>query len=439
MQVDRKIRKALMRLAQHLRVDEPITIDSSFMTGRVPAHLRHLVSEGRLREETPPLHLSGQKYESYRAALSLLLSERRSRYLTDTQDDKQLREKFWSLCCEITLDDRFRSTTVQSDRIHTFMSDVYIPDKEYEAIVQIHGISIPHRTRLGSVELIRGSPTLLREWRLWSGPRRPQWRSQTIARMTVQGGTIKAAKHRALNRASMICDELRIAFPSVIQARISDWQVGFQPGWYALRGSGERLNQLGQLPGRPVRWGQSFEAVCEFLQPVYKLRTTAHPNIQRQVELAVCWFGMSWNTGTPWAMKVIALFAGLEALLIKGEHEPRKGALLAIRHTLLSIAVKGEFADPAAALSLYYDRSELVHGADTTAEERDFLRASSLASDALENYVAIANQHKNIGSHSKLLDVLSDSQFVGTIDAWINRYRPWKYKELLAAIEKLHN
>lgn len=435
--MDREIRKSLRTLAQRLRANEPINLDSSFISKTIPAHLHNLVPDDSLREDSPKLLLTGQAYCSYHKALDLLLMHRRDRYLSDTQDDRHLTELLWSLCCEIALDDRFKSTALQHSTVNSFMADFHVPDKEYEAIVQIHGLSITRRTSLGDVELTRGKPTLLREWGLWSKPQRPQWRGQTIARMTVHGGTIKAARRFALDRASMICDELRVAFPSVIQARIVDHQVAFRPGWHALRGNGKWMNQLRRLRGKPVHWNQSFDAAQDFLDPLYMLRETAGPNIQKQVELAIRWFSMSWNTGTPWAMKIIALFAGLEALLIKGEHEPRKGAILAIRHTLLSIAVKGEFTDPSEALSLYYDRSGLVHGAHTTAEERDYLRAFSLASEALENYVAIANQHKNIKRHSKLLDLLADAESVKMLGAWINRYRPWKYEELLAEIDKL--
>ncbi len=435
--MNREIRKGLRTLAQRLRANEPINLASSFISKTIPAHLHNLVPDDSLREDDPKLLLTGQTYCSYHKALDLLLVHRRDRYLSDSQADRQLTELLWSLCCEIALDDRFKSTALQNSRIRAFMSDVHITDKNYEAIVQIHGLSIPRRSSLGDVELMRGTPTLLREWDLWSRPWRPQWRGQTIARMTVHGGTIKAARRFALDRASMICDELRVAFPSVIQARIVDHQVAFRPGWHALRGNGKWMNQLRRLRGRPVHWNQSFDAAQDFLDPLYMLRETARPNIQKQVELAIRWFGMSWNTGTPWAMKIIALFAGLEALLIEGEHEPRKGAILAIRHTLLSIAVKGEFTDPAEALSLYYDRSGLVHGAHTTAEERDYLRAFSLASEALENYVAIANQHENIKRHSKLLDRIADSQDLEELKAWIKKFRPWGYKELLAEIDKL--
>ena len=414
---DRRIRKALRTLAHNLRANEPINHDSSFTSKTIPTHLHSLVPDAFPRERTPALHLTGRAYWSYHEALNLLLEHRRSRYLSDTQADRNLTELLWSLCCEISLDDRFESTALQNARILSFISDVDIPDKEYEAIVQIHGISISRRSWLGDVELIRGSPTLLREWNLWSRGRRPQWRSQTIARMTVHGGNIKAARRFAIDRASMICDELRIAFPSITLARIVDWQVAFQPGWHALRGNSKWMNQLRRLRGKPVQWDQSFDDAREFLEPLYKLRATARPNIQRQVELAVRWFGMSWNAETPWAMKLVALVAGLEALLIKGEHEPRKGALLAIRHTLLSIAVKGHFADPTIALSLYYYRSELVHGARTTANERDYLRAFSLASEALQNYVSLANQDTDVHRHSKLLDLIADPQNLGKLES----------------------
>jgi len=434
---DQRLRKALRTLAQNIRSDEPIDVSSSIMSNTIPDHLHNLLPADFPRAETPELHLTGESYSSYHEVLNFLLAHRRSRYLSGIQEDKALKELLWSLCCEIALDKRFKSTESQSTRIRTFMSAVHIPDKEYEAIVQIHGLSIQRPSSLDDIELMRGSPTLLREWDLWSKHWRPQWRAQTIAKMTVRAGSIKAARLFAIDRASMICDELRIAFPSTTLARIVAWQVAFQPGWHAVRGNGECTNQLRQLRGSPVRWGQSLDDAREFLQPLYTLRASARPHIQKRVELAVRWFGMSWNAETPWAMRLVALFAGLEALLIKGEHESRKGALLAIRYTLLAIAVEGRFSNPAITLFFYYQRSELVHGARTNADEREYQRAFSMASDSLRRYVAIANQNADVHRHNKLLDLIADPQDLEELKAWINEARPWKHDELLAEVKKL--
>ena len=322
-------------------------------------------------------------------------------------------------------------------RIKAFMEAILIPDKDFEAIVQVQGISIPHPALLGDVELIRASPSLLQDWDRWSGPLRPPWRGQTVARMTVSGGTINAARRYALDRTSMICDELRIAFPSIIRARISDDQVVFGPGWNALRGNGSTLYQLDHRRRRPFGWDEIFDAAIEFLAPLYALRNTGRTRIQRRVDLAVRWLGMSWNAGTPWAMKMIALFAGLEALLIKGEREPKKGALLSLRNALLAIAVEGQFPNPAVALSLYYDRSELVHGSRTTADEQDYQGAFGLASQALRNYVSIANENPEVRSHGKLLDLVADVQTLVDLRGWIEGNRPWGYEELLEELDKL--
>ena len=433
----RQIRKALRTLAADLRVREQPDPESSHMIKTIPSQLHSLVPETLRRAGTPSLHLSGQNFWYYRAALELLLAHRRSRYLSDTQSDRTLTEQFWLFCCEISLDDRLRSTASQNSKVNALMDSVLIPDQEYEAIVQVQGISVPYRSLLGDVELIRCSQTLLREWDLLSGIRRPPWRGQTVARLNVTAGTIKAARRYALNRVSMICDELRIAFPSVIRARISDDQVAFKTGWIALRGNGSTLYQPGGRRVKPVRWEQTFDAAIDFLTPLYDLRETARTGIRQRADLAVQWFGMSRNGGTPWAMRIIALFAGLEALLIKGESEPRKGALLALRSALLSIAVDGHFSDLGIPFSLYLRRSELVHGARTTATESEFEQSFSLASDALRDYVSIASKHTIVYKHGKLLDLVADAQVLRRLKEWVEYHRPWGHDDLLQEIEKM--
>ena len=437
MVTENQIRKALRTLAADLRKRGEPDPESSFMDKMVPPHLHSLVPEAPRHCGDRSLHLSGQTYWNYRQALELLLTHRRNRYLSNPKADRELEDQFWSLCCELALDDSYRSTATQNSRIKAFMDSVRLPDREYEAIVQIQGISIPRRTLMGDVELVRGSPTLLREWDRWSGPLRPPWRGQTVARLTVTAGTIDAARRYALDRISMTCDELRISFPAIILTRIADEQVAFKTGWNALRGNGSTLYQPSLRHGKPVRWDHTFDASIEFLLPVYDLRATARTSIQKRADLAIRWFGMSWNAGTPWAMRIVGLFSGLEALLIKGESEPRKGALLAVRNALLSIAVEGHFINPEIAFSLYYLRSQLVHGARTTAEETHFHRTFSLAAEALKNYACVANRDANIRKHSKLLDRIADTQVLDRLKGWVEYYRPWGYEELLKEIEKM--
>ena len=322
--------------------------------------------------------------------------------------------------------------------VAALMREISIPCLDFEAIVQITGIAFPQPTTLGDVEFIRGSPTLLKEWDLWSHPWRPQWRGQTVARMKVKGGTVRAAQHRALERASMLCDELRIAHSSSLMVHLDDIDLAFGTGWNKVRGNGSSIHGLGRLAGKPVLWNEeSFRAALDYLTPLYDLRATARPGVQERVELAIRWFGMARSVGTPWATKLIALFAGLEAILIKGEGERRKGATLAIRAALLSIAQDGHFRDPGDTLVLYRDRSKLVHGAGAAVGESVFRHTFSVAADALRGYITFANQETQAQRHASLLDALAASERLSDLKLWIERYRPRDEKELLGAIYEL--
>ena len=105
-----------------------------------------------------------------------------------------------------------------------------------------------------------------------------------------------------------------------------------------------------------------------------------------------------------------------------------KGTPLAIRAALLSIAIDGHFRNPGEALALYRDRSELIHGARTAADEEAFRRTLSVASEALRNYIAIANREAKIRKHKRLLDFLADDKTLADLKQWIEEYGPWVSK-----------
>ncbi len=146
---------------------------------------------------------------------------------------------------------------------------------------------------------------------------------------------------------------------------------------------------------------------------------------------------MARSLGVPWAMKLIAMFSGLEAILVKGESERLKGAAVAIRAALLSIAIDGHFRDPGEAFALYRDRSELVHGARTAADEKAFRQTLSVAFEALRNYIAISNREATTQSHKRLLDSLADDETLADLKGWIEGNRPWGERELLSLVDGL--
>ena len=435
---EREIRRALTALARDLRVNEQPGPGTPHAWKTIPQHLHHLVPGETIPGSPPSLGMSLGTDRLYRQALELLLAERRRRYLSDVKSDRELENSLWSFCCEIVLDDSFRTPAAQKSKIAAFMEAIDIPCRDYEAVVQITGIAIPYPITMGEVELVRGSPTLLKEWKLWSAPWRPQWRGHTVARMKVKGGTPRAARSRALERASMLCDELKIARSSSINAHLDDMDLAFGTGWNVVRGHGAWIHQPGRRVKQPVLWHEeSLHAALDFLAPLYDLRATGRSDVQERVELAIRWFGMARSVGVPWAMKLIAMFSGLEAILVKGEGERLKGAAVAIRAALLSIAIDGHFKDPGEAFALYRDRSELVHGARTAADEKAFRRTFSVASEALRNYIAIANREVTLRSHRRILDSLADDETLADLRGWIEGYRPRGERELLSGVDGL--
>ena len=59
------------------------------------------------------------------------------------------------------------------------------------------------------------------------------------------------------------------------------------------------------------------------------------------------------------------------------------------------------------------------------------------ASEALRNYIAIANREVKIQNHKRLLDFLADDKTLADLKQWIEEYGPWGEQELLTATNRL--
>ena len=223
---------------------------------------------------------------------------------------------------------------------------------------------------------------------------------------------------------------------------LDDIDLAFGTGWSKVRVTRSSIHRPGRLAGKPVLWNEeSFRAVPRLLAPLLRSACDRSPGVQERVELAIRCLGMARSVGTPWAMKLIALFAGLEAILITGEGERRKGAALAIRFLRCSRSrwTDWQSGHPGEALVLYRDRSELVHGARAAADE-GLIPADLLSRGRwTQEFYALLPLGPHIETTSRYWTrspLLRGSST--TSSCWVTSdYRPRGEQELLAGIERL--
>jgi len=170
-------------------------------------------------------------------------------------------------------------------------------------------------------------------------------------------------------------------------------------------------------------------------QPISTMPAKPSTGIEKAADRALRWMERAWFSGEPLVALLFLVFA-LEALL--GDmSEKLKAHALALRQTMLSHIVTGEFTHPSETLFLYDKvRSQAVHGEDTPEVNRDIAqRFAWEVRHTLNQYLILARE-QGFARRGRLLTVLDKHSDRPQVLNWLrhNGGHDWsKYLDELGA------
>ena len=431
--------KVLYQLSDLVQAAEPVDFEliTGFMLRAIPDDLE--IDEGPGRYVS--LELIGDEVTQYRNALDLLCDDDLLEHLSKREIDAAL----WRLVCELVCRQSMREIRHRNLRIESFLDDLCRQWTEFEVIQEVDGFDPSvSGLDLGRVRLVKLTPTLLREWGLWErGILRPKWKGRTAATTITQAGSAERAAQRGQNRIGLALDELRFAIPAGIRAHISDRQLRFETGWWAVRsvssGSTDvRRSYWGSSPQSGTRWGRvDTVRAIEFLAPIHRIRESGRKRLAERIERSLVWIGTSRAATSP-RVALIASCAALEAVL-SDKSAGKKGELLALRSILLPAALGKSFRDPGDLFELYELRSYLAHGSSVEATDEDAQNFASITSSLLADFAIFCDVRPSVRSFSDMLAQLETADALQSARKWIEERRPAGYKEIAKAADSQLN
>ena len=274
----------------------------------------------------------------------------------------EVERDLWRLVCQISLMGGLKDQRRRRQQARVWLESVRRPWVEYEFVQEIGGLeSGVDGLRFDGAEFRCLTPTFLRQWQLEG---RVRWKGRVGVVVMVHGGSVEKAVQRGKTFATLLRNVLRFGLDNTIRIPLTDDQLSFPMGWYAIRPTAAlRWSRYSVDASSPsgARWRNGdIGRALELVRPFESLDRSTHTRIREQFETAFRWLGSIRESDEAPTSHVFASSA-IESLL-GSRDESSKGELLAVRAMLLGITLGEGFVDPLEVVRWYGVRSDLVHG-----------------------------------------------------------------------------
>lgn len=325
--------------------------------------------------------------------------------------------KLWELFREVILNKaEFQSKAKMQEKIEVFFTEVKRSLIVFDVIYKVKNLDIGSQClMLGNVRVFKLKNSYLQDWGLTQFGWLSDWIGLYIAKVTVNTADTQGANELGRTEINTALNILRVAVRKEFISRSSDslflWELGnsmviprtkpkegVQFSVYNNKEIYPFIADLGQTIGKLLEdkniWHLLFNA---------ELPEDIHIRVMRAIE----WISHSITT-TNLDYKLVNLCTALEILLLPNHKREPKGALIALRHVLLG---QGSYYEPAGILSLYEQRSQIVHGGYLNITSyTEYIHLLDCCMSVLAKIVRLSQKYPDTQELGKLLGIVENKE-----------------------------